>query len=339
LALLAENYTVNIVIYNTRGHKLHFSAQEKGTICGREGYNRPAMSIAEFIYTEVLKPKPLKALANAILLRIIPKSIKIGPAILYLDPSDPVVSGALTLRVYEPSEQALFAKYLHGDMTLVDIGANLGLYTAISMHHLDAGGCIVAFEPHPQTYEFLQKNIVANQYNGRACPRVYPFNLAATPDPNRLELRLNPENRGDNRTYHGTYHGKMEAWDTMPVEGRPVDDVLAELGIEEVNFVKIDIQGYEQKALSGFRKTLARSQNVILLSEFWPKGLQEAGGGPTEYLQMLTNLGFTLYTLNKKPYGSVTPMNDWNALIASLPGRRYTDIVGVKGYKLFQNID
>ena len=47
--------------------------------------NRPAMSLADFIYTEVLKPKPLKALANAILLRIIPETIQVGPATLHLD--------------------------------------------------------------------------------------------------------------------------------------------------------------------------------------------------------------------------------------------------------------
>jgi FkbM family methyltransferase len=297
------------------------------------------MSLAHFIYTEVLKPKPLKALTNAILLRIIPETIQVGPATLHLDPADPVVSGALTLRVYEHSEQALLAKYLRRDMTLVDIGANLGLYTVASMHHLDAGGRIVAFEPHPITYKFLQKSVAANQTNSRACPRVDTFNLAATPEPCTQELRLNPENRGDNRTYHGTYHGKMEEWDTMPVEGRPVDDVLAKLGIDEVNFVKIDIQGYEQQAISGFQKTLARSQNVILLSEFWPKGLEESGGSATGYLQMLTDLGFTLYKLNQKPHGSVTPLEDWDALIAHLPGRKYTDIVGVKGYNLFSETE
>jgi FkbM family methyltransferase len=297
------------------------------------------MSFAQYIYTEVLKPKPLKALTNAILLQIIPESIQIGPAILHLDPDDPVVSGALTLNVYELSEQALFAKYLHGDMTLVDIGANLGLYTAISMHHLDAGGRIVAFEPFPQTYEILQKNVAANHNNGRARPRVDTFNLAATPEPSRTDLRLNPENRADNRLYHGTYHGKLEEWDTLPIEGRPVDDVLAELGIDEVNFVKIDIQGYEQKAISGFQKTLARSQNVIILSEFWPKGLQESGGSAHAYLQMLENLGFRLYVLNEKPRGSITPLKDRDALIASLSGRKYTDIVGVKGYALFPNAD
>lgn len=297
-------------------------------------YNRPAMSFAQYIYTEVLKPKPLKALTNAILLQIIPETIQIGPATLHLDPKDPVVSGALTLRVYELSEQALFAKYLHGDMTLVDIGANMGLYTAVSMHHLNAGGRIVAFEPFPQTYEILQKNVTENQNNGRACPRVDTFNLAATPEPCQVNLRLNPENRADNRLYRGTYQGKLEEWDALPVQGRPIDDVMSELGIEEVNFVKIDIQGYEQNAISGFQKTLKRSQNVFLLSEFWPKGLQEAGGSAHAYLQMLKNLGFTLYTLNERPHGTVTPLLDCDALIASLPGRKYTDIVGVKGYQI-----
>jgi FkbM family methyltransferase len=305
------------------------------------------MSFAEFIYTEVLKPKPLKALANAILLRIIPEKIKIGPATLHLDLTDPVVSGALTLRVFEPSELAFFQKYCHGDMTLVDIGANVGLYTALAMHQLDAKGRIVTFEPHPGTYTFLQKNITANQPfdtappsedkqdDAKACPRVDALNMAATPEPSQTELRLNPENRGDNRLYQGTYQGKIEEWETLPVEGRPVDDVLAELGIDEVNFVKIDIQGYEQNAISGFQKTLTRSQKVILMSEFWPKGLKEAGGGATEYLQMLTDVGFRLYELKEKPRGVVIPLEDWDRLIARLPERKYTNIIGVKGYEIF----
>jgi FkbM family methyltransferase len=297
--------------------------------------NRPAMSFAEFIYTEVLKPKPLKALTNAILLRIIPESIQVGPATLHLDLTDPVVSGALTLRVFEPSELAFFQKYCRGDMTLVDIGANVGLYTALAMHQLDGMGRIIAFEPHPRTFSFLQKNIAANQSTSEACPRVNALNLAATPEPSQAELRLNPENRGDNRLYRGTYQGKMEEWDTLSVEGRPVDDVLAELGIDQVNFVKIDIQGYEQNAISGFQKTLASSQNVILMSEFWPKGLREAGGGATDYLQMLTNVGFTLYELKEKPRGMVIPLEDWDKLIARLPERKYTNIIGVKGYEFF----
>ena len=300
------------------------------------------MSLAEYIYTEVLKPKPLKALTNAILLRIIPESVQVGPATLHLDLNDPVLSGALTLRVFELSELFFFQKYCRGGMTFVDIGANIGLYTALAMHQLDSTGRIVSFEPHPQSYAFLQKNISANQTSpfdaaqdkARTCPHVDALNMAAAPERGRQELRLNPENHADNRLYRGTYQGKIEHWDVLPVEGRPVDNVLAELGIEEVNFVKIDIQGFEQKAISGFQNTLARSQNVILMSEFWPKGLKEAGGSATEYLQMLVSLGFTLYELKEKPRGFIVPLQNWERLIARLPERKYTNIVGVKGYDL-----
>ena len=66
------------------------------------------MALAEFIYTEVLKPRPLRKLTNAILLKIIPEKVKVEPATLYLNPNDPVLSGALTLRVYEKSEIAFF---------------------------------------------------------------------------------------------------------------------------------------------------------------------------------------------------------------------------------------
>ena len=75
------------------------------------------MSLAEFIYTKVLKPKPLKALTNAILLRIIPESVQVGSATLHLDLGDPVLSGALTLRVFELSELSFFQKYCRDDMT------------------------------------------------------------------------------------------------------------------------------------------------------------------------------------------------------------------------------
>jgi FkbM family methyltransferase len=290
------------------------------------------MSLAEFIYTEVLKPKPLKALTNAILLRIIPERLQVGSATLHLDPGDPVLSGALTLRVFEPSELTFFRKYCRGDMTFVDIGANIGLYTALAMHQLDSTGRILTFEPHPQSYKFLEKNIAANQTAPEACPRVDAFNLAAAPESGHQQLRLNPENHADNRLYQGTYQGKIENWDVLPVEGRPVDGMLAELEIEEVNFVKIDIQGYEQKAISGFQKTLARSKNVFLMSEFWPKGLKEAGGSGIEYLRMLSSLGFMLYELKERPRGAVVPLENWDRLIARLPERKYTNIIGAKGY-------
>jgi FkbM family methyltransferase len=283
------------------------------------------MSLAQFIYTEVLKPKPLRALTNAILLRILPRSARVGAATIELDPTDPVVSGAITLRAYEPSELFFFQKYCRGDLTLVDVGANVGLYTSLAMHGLTSGGRVLAFEPRPQSFSYLEKNIASNRRT--ACPRVDAFNLAASTTSGTFTLYQNPDNHGDNRLYHS----QDFQWQTTEVQARPLDDVLAEQGVTEINFLKIDVQGYEQQVFGGLKKTLRRSTNTILMTEFWPKGLTEAGGGPRAYLEELSDLGFQLFELKERPLGKLVPLGDWDGLIRELKGRKYANIVGTKG--------
>jgi FkbM family methyltransferase len=297
---------------------------------------RVHMSLAEFIYTEILKPKPLRKLTNALLLHvIIREKVRYGPAVLRLNLNDPVLSGALTLRVFERSELHFFQQYCLGDMTLVDIGANLGLYTALAIHNLNPAGRILAIEPHPGVFTLLQQNVADNLHlRPDGGPRVDAFQLAATPKAGTLPLRMNPENQADNRMYHGTYQGKLEDWGSTSVKTQPVDALLSRLGLREVNFVKMDIQGYEQQALHGFMKSLRHSPRTFLMTEFWPKGLREAGGDALAYLDELASLGFTLYELKERPRGRLVPLGNWEALVRRLPGRKYTNLVGVKGYTL-----
>ena len=286
------------------------------------------MSLAQFIYTEVLKPRPLRVLTNAILLRIIPRQTQVGPATVHLDPEDPVLSGAVALRVYEPSELFFFLQHCRGDMTLVDVGANIGLYTSLAMHNLNAGGRIVAVEPRPKTFDFLERNIAANRRE--TGPRTDAFRVAAAPESGTRVLFQNPENKADNRVYVSNDF----QWETTEVEARPLDDLLAEQGIREIHFLKIDVQGFEQMVLRGIQETLRRSKKVILMSEFWPKGLLEAGGDAHSYLDELSGLGFHLYELKERPRGKLVPLTDREKFIRELKGRKYANMVGLKGIEL-----
>ena len=313
--------------------------QIKERIWGKEksrGVIISNMSLAQFIYTEVLKPKPLRALTNAILLRILPKSTRVGAATIHLDSTDPVVSGAITLRAYEPSELQFFQQHCRGDLTLVDVGANIGLYTSLAMHGLSSRGRILAFEPRPQSFALLEKNIASNHRDpsialrAGAGPRVDAFNLAASTQPGAFTLYQNPDNHGDNRLYHS----QDFEWQTIEVQARPLDEVLTEQGVTEINFLKMDVQGYEQQVLGGLKQTLRRSSKVILMTEFWPKGLTEAGGGPLAYLEDLSDLGFQLFELKESPRGKLVPLGDWDGLIQNLKGRKYANIVGAKGIRI-----
>jgi FkbM family methyltransferase len=286
------------------------------------------MSLAQFIYTEVLKPRPLRALTNAILLRIIPRATRVGPATIHLDPEDPVLSGAVALKVYEPSELHFFLEHCRGDLTLVDVGANIGLYTSLASHTLTGRGRIIAIEPRPQTFAYLEKNIASNRTPHG--PRVDAVRVAAAPESGRRVLFQNPENKADNRVYESNDF----KWETTEVEARSLDEILAELGVSEIHVLKVDVQGFEQMALRGMSQTLRRSPRVVLMTEFWPKGLREAGGEARSYLEELTELGFKLFELKERPRGTLVPLEDWDGFIRALRGRKYANLIGAKGIEI-----
>ncbi len=281
------------------------------------------MSFAEFLYTRILRPRPLRRLTNAALLRMIPRTTRVGPATIHLDQEDPVVSGALALRVYERSEIEFFLKHCRGNVTFVDVGANVGLYTALAMHTLSEHGRVVAIEPRPKTFPLLERNIAANRR--AAGPRVDAFCLAAAAEAGRRTLFQNPDNKADNRVYESHDF----AWEVTEVPARPLDDLLTDEGIQAIHVLKMDVQGFEQMVVRGMQRTLRRSSRIVLLSEFWPKGLREAGGDAHAYLKELTDLGFQLHELGRG--GTIQPVAHWDALIRGLPGRKYTNLVGMKG--------
>src|SRR5580704_1223481 len=105
------------------------------------------MTVAEFLYTVALRPKPLKAIANAVIRRCIPRQVTRHGAVIVLNPNDPVVSGALTFGVYEKPETAFLLSVLRPGMTFLDVGANLGYYTALAIARVGKQGKIVALEP------------------------------------------------------------------------------------------------------------------------------------------------------------------------------------------------
>lgn len=280
------------------------------------------MKVAEFIYTVVLKPRPLRVAANAVLRAMLPRTHKVNGALVYLNPEDPVVSGALTLGVYENEEIAFFERMIEPEMVFVDVGANVGLYTALALRRMRHPGQIVCVEPDPVSATFLKQTISANQ-NGHQSPPVSFHQLALSDQPGDVLLYQNPENKGDNRIYSDPLcpNGISVASDTL-------DDLLAKEAIAEINLIKIDVQGAEAKVVAGALSVLRKSNDCIMMTEFWPYGLTNCGSNPSAYLIMLEDIGFELYTLEGK---TLRPVLDHQALIASSPGRIYRNLVGIKG--------
>jgi len=270
----------------------------------------------------MLKPRPLRIAANALLRAMLPSACRVNGALIYLNPDDPVVSGALTLGVYENEEIAFFERVVETEMVFVDVGANVGLYTALGLRRMCYPSRIMCVEPDPVSAAFLKQTISSN-HKGSQSPKVSFHQVALSDKPGKVLLYKNPENKGDNRIYSDPL-----CTDTIPVPSDTLDNLMEREAIEEINLIKIDVQGAEAKVVAGAKGVLQKSNDCVMMTEFWPYGLTNCGSSPSAYLTMLEDIGLRLYSLEGT---IVRPVLDHQALIASCPGRVYRNLVGIKG--------
>jgi FkbM family methyltransferase len=243
---------------------------------------------------------------------------------VWLNPHDPVVSGALTFGVYERGEIGFFRSRFRADMTLVDVGANVGLYSALALSTPGFRGRVLAIEPHSESRAYLHKTIESNA--AQAPPGAALIcGLAASDRAETVTLYQNPENKGDNRLYPDPLLRGAET-----VDADTVDNICRRHGIASAQFIKIDVQGAEAKVVRGATELLAASRDCILMTEFWPYGLSRCGTDGLAYLEILQDLGLRLYRLSGNR-GVLAPLGNPRALVERTHGRRYANLVAVKG--------
>lgn len=205
-----------------------------------------------------------------------------------------------------------------GDVVL-DIGANIGYYTLLASKKVGAHGRVYAFEPDPTNFSLLRKNVALN-----GCENVILVNKAVAARSETLKLYLSEVNFGDHRTY-----ASEEARESISIECTSIDDYFRDKD-ENIDFIKMDIQGFECKALSGMQATLKMSKGTRLTAEFWPYGLTRAGDSPEELFRLLQGADFVLYEIDDKK-NSIEPADQGRLLSAYPPDSKdFTNLFCIK---------
>lgn len=232
---------------------------------------------------------------------------------MVLDADDAVVTDHLCrLGSFEPFETELVMRTVRPGDTVLDVGANVGYYTLIFARLVGPHGRVFAFEPDPQNFDLLRRNVRANGY-----ANVTLEQKAVADSAGALALYRNPANKGDHRTYDAG--GGREA---VEVGAVALDDYFASLD-GRVDLIKMDIQGAEERALAGMLKLLGRNPGVRLITEFWPRGLRLCGGDARRYAGRLRELGFGLRVINEA--AERLEAFDLEAVLRRLPAEPDTD--------------
>lgn len=153
---------------------------------------------------------------------------------------------------YDRDERRLLREYLGRTGTLLDIGANVGIYTLTALTQTGFAGRILAFEPNPQTRLRLQTNISANGCPPDDCRvQVMPIGIADTHS--QFTLQLDATNLGASsiNTHHRARH-VADPTHQVVIQCKPLLDVLAEENVHRIDVLKIDIEGAEDKAMAPY---------------------------------------------------------------------------------------
>lgn len=156
---------------------------------------------------------------------------------------------------FEPEMVVLFKSLIKPQDTVLDIGANIGC-TSILFGAL--AGKVFSFEPSPSTFTYLVKNTQRAQFK-----HVQPVNVGLGKEPGTFELTFAKSDRSG-----GFVSDQMRASDGHEVEKITImrgDDFIIENKVSKVDFIKIDVEGFESSVIEGLSGTISRDHPVVVL--------------------------------------------------------------------------
>jgi FkbM family methyltransferase len=219
----------------------------------------------------------------------VPVRVEIEPGVnMLLDPDD-VVSGILLRKgIWEPQSLEIMRSHLPAGSTFIDIGAHIGYYSLKASRWLGPNGTVVAIEPNPPTVERLRDNI---RYSSVFRVLVQP--VACAESESTLDFYASPRgNTGMASMSRGNASHELNGEPTRyRVRARPLDDIVAELRLSRVDFMKLDVEGAEMLVLKGAKQTLARFRPALLV-ETIDRQLQGMGTSTAEMSAFLTGMGY-----------------------------------------------
>lgn len=149
----------------------------------------------------------------------------------------------------------------HGDV-VIDCGAHVGAFCRYALQR--GASRVVAIEITPKTRVCLERNLAEDIENGKAS--IVP--LGVWSEETTLELNIS-EGSLSNTVVDARYAvlGRSKST-TLSVPVTTIDALVANMGLPQVDFIKMDIEGAEREALVGARETLRRSKPRLAIASY-----------------------------------------------------------------------
>lgn len=243
-----------------------------------------------------------------------------------LDPRDISVATHLAMDgIWEDFITKAWLKVLKGESVVFDVGANFGYFGVLAAHGINRKKSkVIFFEPNPHLLPYIHKTLSTNWLNENAVVE----NLGVADKPGEFELNILKDYVGSS-TMHSLAHlsayaeekMQLEVAETVPVKTVTIDDYCADHNIKAIDLIKIDIEGFEEKAYDGMRGMVKKSPNMIMFLEFTkesyedPKAFYAKMCGDFKFMYTISNDGDFVEPDSVEYHAMFDEVQDWIMLV------------------------
>ena len=165
---------------------------------------------------------------------------------------------------------------------VADVGANIGYFTLLLAQCVGPDGCVLGFEPDPNTYARLSRNIQLNDL-----PQVKTFDVALSDRDGQTMFAAtshsefgrviegNVSDAGNEQVTIATAVGGEASAALIGVRCVRLDALLSEQQLADPTLLKIDVEGHEAAVLRGATELLRRARPTLLIEAHGPEPLRE----------------------------------------------------------------
>lgn len=208
---------------------------------------------------------------------------------------------------YEKFSLDLLQLLIEEGSTVIDIGAHYGIYSLIAAKKAKK---VYAFEPVPENFKILNKNIADNSITN-----LDPINKAVS---DRVEeVTFNVPWASDSAGFYE--HPNAETIKKIKVQTTTIDTEVAE---HNISLIKIDTEGHEIHVLNGLKNTLKNNKKAKMLIEYNPSCLARADCKGRDLLITIERLGYDMFAVHE----------DERDLVKLAPDMPTEQILRGKGY-------
>lgn len=194
---------------------------------------------------------------------------------------------------FESEIRRIFRTLLPIGGVALDVGANVGWHTLLMASLVGANGRVLAVEANPamrqRLCEHLRLNHLAN---------VEIFASALADAERTVQFYAPSSDSPDTGDGHVIASETATPANTIRVQARPLDAIAAEAGLERLDLIKIDVEGFEWPVLQGGRETITRFRPHIIFehnAEFASRG----GATPEAMAEFFRDLHYRLFAIRR----------------------------------------